>query len=177
MIGEGPDRARIESLVREYRLIDPVRLLGWLDQQETARWLAGAQSFVFPSLREFGVGVVLEAMAAGTPTVVVREGGIKDFVRDNFNGITTDNNSQALADALERVLELEDMDGLRERARRTAKSLNVASQTRRMLEVYAKAMQKQRAIPDITGVPGSSGIEFSDSHADLESAAFTQLAF
>ena len=177
ILGEGDLRPTLEAQIKQQGLEGLVELPGNVETDEVARYFAAADFFAFASPNETQGLVVLEAMAAGTPTVVVREGGIKDFVRDNFNGITTDNNSQALADALERVLELEDMDGLRERARRTAKSLNVASQTRRMLEVYAKAMQKQRAIPDITGVPGSSGIEFSDSHADLESAAFTQLAF
>ena len=84
VIGDGPDRARMESLVDEYRLGDQVRLLGWLPQPESARWLSSAQCFVFPSLREFGGGVVLEAMASGLPSIIVDYGGPADLMDASY---------------------------------------------------------------------------------------------
>jgi glycosyltransferase involved in cell wall biosynthesis len=48
--------------------------------------MRNAQAFVFPSLREFGGGVVLEAMACGLPSIIVDYGGPAELV-DTTSGI------------------------------------------------------------------------------------------
>jgi glycosyltransferase involved in cell wall biosynthesis len=80
IVGDGPDRPALEALVRQLRLEGQVRFLGWLDQVSLARELSQAQVFTFPSLREFGGGVVLEALASGLPAVVVDYGGPGELV-------------------------------------------------------------------------------------------------
>jgi phosphatidylinositol alpha-1,6-mannosyltransferase len=80
IIGDGPRRSHLEGLARDLGLQDRVRFLGWLEQREVARELASSQAFVFPSLREFGGGVVLEAMASGLPSIVVDYGGPGELV-------------------------------------------------------------------------------------------------
>jgi glycosyltransferase involved in cell wall biosynthesis len=80
IIGDGPQRSSLEALARELGLEHRVRFLGWLTQSEVARELSLSQAFVFPSLREFGGGVVLEAMAMGLPPIVVDYGGPGELV-------------------------------------------------------------------------------------------------
>ena len=80
VIGDGPERGRLEALATELGLADRVRFAGWLPQKELAAELGRSQAFVFPSLREFGGGVVLEAMARGLPCVVVDYGGPGELV-------------------------------------------------------------------------------------------------
>ena len=80
IIGDGPYRAHLESMVRESGLEERVRFSGWLDHQVMARELIQSQAFVFPSLREFGGAVVLEAMALGLPAIVVAYGGPGELV-------------------------------------------------------------------------------------------------
>lgn len=80
IVGDGPDRERLESLTREFGLSGNVRFLGWLDQQSLAAELGHSQAFVFPSLREFGGGVVLEAFSRGLPAIVVDYGGPGELV-------------------------------------------------------------------------------------------------
>jgi glycosyltransferase involved in cell wall biosynthesis len=79
--GEGPERPRLERMARE-RGLPGVRFLGWLDQRALAQELQKAQAFVLPSLKEFGGGVILEAMAAALPCVVVDYGGPAELVAD-----------------------------------------------------------------------------------------------
>ena len=78
IIGEGPERERLERMAAENQL--NVRFAGWLSQNELARQSRESQAFVFPSLREFGGGVVLEAMASGLPSIVVDYGGPGELV-------------------------------------------------------------------------------------------------
>lgn len=75
IIGEGPQRNDLERQVREYGLDSSVRFLGWLEQKDLGQYLRSAQAFVFPSLKDFGGGSVLEAMASGLPPIVVDYGG------------------------------------------------------------------------------------------------------
>ena len=80
VVGDGPERGRLEAIARDLGLGDRVRFLGWVDQRSLAGELRAAQAFVFPSLREFGGGVVLEALASGLPAVVVDYGGPGELV-------------------------------------------------------------------------------------------------
>jgi glycosyltransferase involved in cell wall biosynthesis len=57
-------------------------LLGFVDNRQLHAELGRAQAFVFPSLREFGGGVVLEAMACALPCLVVDYGGPGELVSD-----------------------------------------------------------------------------------------------
>jgi glycosyltransferase involved in cell wall biosynthesis len=75
IVGEGPERARLEALVEKHRLGSCVELLGWKSQREVGELMRGADVFAFPSIRELGAGVVIEAMACGLPCVVVDYGG------------------------------------------------------------------------------------------------------
>ncbi|MFO0875784.1 MAG: glycosyltransferase [Gemmataceae bacterium] len=83
ILGDGPERGRLESLVATHGLEQCVRFAGWLSQAEVGQELRRSQAFVFPSLREFGGAVVLEAMAAGLPCVVADHGGPGELINED----------------------------------------------------------------------------------------------
>jgi glycosyltransferase involved in cell wall biosynthesis len=60
-----------------------VTFVGFVDHKKLQERLHQAQAFVFPSLREFGGGVVIEAMACGLPPIVVNYGGPGELVTDD----------------------------------------------------------------------------------------------
>ena len=74
-VGDGSERERLEKCARELNLQHDVVFLGM--RQDVAQLLHCFDAFVLSSLSEGLPMSVLEAMAAGTPTVVVREGGIR----------------------------------------------------------------------------------------------------
>jgi glycosyltransferase involved in cell wall biosynthesis len=80
VVGDGPQRGALEQQIGRHGLEANVQISGWVDQPSLARMLGSAQTFVFPSLREFGGGVVLEALAKGLPSVVVDYGGPAELV-------------------------------------------------------------------------------------------------
>ena len=92
IVGDGPERRRLEAQARALGIADRVRFAGKLRRDETLRLLLGTDLLVHPSLHESGGLVCIEAMAArrpvlcldwGGPAVVVAEGtGIRVPVDD-----------------------------------------------------------------------------------------------
>jgi glycosyltransferase involved in cell wall biosynthesis len=80
IVGDGPERGRLETLIKQQRLENNVQLLGHVDQRRLSQEFARSQVFAFPSVREFGGGVVLEALASGLPAIIVDYGGPAELV-------------------------------------------------------------------------------------------------
>ncbi len=83
LIGDGPSRPAIEELIAEHDLGGCIQLTGALDQEEVAARMREADVFVFPSVRELGAGVVVEAMASGLPCIVADSGGPGNLVAED----------------------------------------------------------------------------------------------
>jgi glycosyltransferase involved in cell wall biosynthesis len=128
LIGEAADRAYVEGLKRqaeELRVADRVRFVPPVPQAELARWMAESRAFVLPSLSE-GLGrVALEAMAAGTPVIASRVGGIVDLIRHGETGYLVGPGDEAgLAEEIVRVAAWgEEVAAVCRRARELATSL------------------------------------------------------
>jgi glycosyltransferase involved in cell wall biosynthesis len=75
IVGEGPERARLEMLVSELGLAGRVRFAGWMPRESLLGAMAASDVFIFPSLRDGGGLVVVEAMAAGKPVICLDLGG------------------------------------------------------------------------------------------------------
>jgi glycosyltransferase involved in cell wall biosynthesis len=73
--GDGPERERLQALIADHSLEECVQLIGQKTQAEVGQLMQSADIFAFPSIRELGAGVVVEAMACGLACVVVDYGG------------------------------------------------------------------------------------------------------
>ncbi|MGL4238531.1 glycosyltransferase family 4 protein [Tabrizicola sp.] len=80
IIGDGPERPRIEAMVREAGAGDRVIFEGTRSQADVAAAMRDCDAFVFPSIRELGAGVVIEAMASGILCIVTDYGAPGDLV-------------------------------------------------------------------------------------------------
>ncbi|MCK5797290.1 MAG: glycosyltransferase, partial [Deltaproteobacteria bacterium] len=78
IVGEGPERAGLETLIRSLDVGARVHLLGY--QDDVGRWLAAFDCFAMSSRTEGLPLVLLEAMARGLPTVCTAVGGIRAAV-------------------------------------------------------------------------------------------------
>jgi glycosyltransferase involved in cell wall biosynthesis len=86
IIGDGPERKKLEVLVRKLNLADRIHFLGELPHWEAMEQLARCDIFCLPSWQE-GFGVVyLEAMAFGKPVIACRGEGIDGVIVDGENG-------------------------------------------------------------------------------------------
>lgn len=105
LVGDGPERERLEEMVRKSGLAAAVSFRGALPHDEALKEMRAAEIFVCPSLAE-GLGIVfLEAQAQGIPVIGTRVGGIPDVIQDEQTGLLTPpNNPEALAAAIDRLM-------------------------------------------------------------------------
>lgn len=82
IVGDGPQRRSLELHARALGVAERVHFTGKVPQSEVGEQFRRASVFAFPSLREFGGAVVIEAMACGLPAVVVDYGGPGEHVTD-----------------------------------------------------------------------------------------------
>lgn len=80
IIGDGPELPKLRQLAVDLKIADRVEFPGWVEHSQLADRLRRAQVFGFPSVREFGGGVVLEAMALGLVPVVLDYAGPAELV-------------------------------------------------------------------------------------------------
>jgi glycosyltransferase involved in cell wall biosynthesis len=75
LIGDGPEKGRLEALARKLQLGDSVRLLGNLPREQALEKMAACDVLLNPSLHDSGSFVCAEAMAAGVPVICLDLGG------------------------------------------------------------------------------------------------------
>jgi glycosyltransferase involved in cell wall biosynthesis len=100
IIGDGPQRARLEKRVQDEGLAATVRFAG--NQDNVAEWLNGLEFFTLPSFGDEGVPQgIMQAMACGLAVVSTPVGAIEEAVQRGRTGMIVEpRNAQALADAL-----------------------------------------------------------------------------
>lgn len=75
MVGDGPMLPGLRAQAEALGVSDAVTFHGWMDHGAVQDVLAASDLLAFPSIREFGGGVVLEAMALGVPPLIVDYAG------------------------------------------------------------------------------------------------------
>ncbi len=115
LIGDGPARGEVEQLVDALALRARTEIRGACTSEEVAAELGRADVFVLASIRDStgrmeGIPVALmEAMAAGVPVVATRLSGIPELVSADTGMLVEPNDSRALAEAIERLLDDRDL--------------------------------------------------------------------
>jgi glycosyltransferase involved in cell wall biosynthesis len=87
VLGDGPDRPRLEALARRLGLGDAVEFRGHVPHAEKVRLLWECHLLLNPSPKEGWGLTVIEASACGVPVVAARSPGLVDSVRDGDAGI------------------------------------------------------------------------------------------
>ena len=121
VLGDGPQMPMLQRMVSDGGLAPGVRLHGWVDQAKLAEKVGDAQVFAFPSVREFGGGAVIEAMAMGLVPLVVDYAGPSELVTDGTGFRIPIGPRESIVTALRDVLmrlaaDPRDLDGMRRRA-------------------------------------------------------------
>jgi glycosyltransferase involved in cell wall biosynthesis len=132
IVGDGPERPRIERCCRDLGLTGLVTFTG--QQDNVSPYYGIADVFVLPSHSEGCPNVLLEAMAAGVPVVATEAGGIPETVTNGKDAILVKTQDRdGLASATARILK--DAD-LRDRLISAAREVV----TRKTPEAYFKSI-------------------------------------
>lgn len=146
LVGDGPHRHNLE----QYFAGTPTYFVGYLRGKELASAYASADVFIFPSRTETLGLVLLEAMAAGTPVVAARSGGIPDIVTDGVNGYLFDPRDEGGAiGATQRLFaHPQEREILRQNARTEALRWGWGAATQQLVRYY-QSIVKARSLPSV----------------------------
>jgi len=103
VVGDGPERSRLEELAKSLGIKEEVSFCGMVSHAEAMQKLRSADVLVFPSVREFGGGVVFEALAVGAVPLVADFGGPGDTITADIG------RKVALTDERDMVAQIEEI--------------------------------------------------------------------
>ena len=162
VLGFGPEQDALEAQAARLGVTDQVRFHGKVPHPEVGALLRGADLLLSPSVREFGGGVVLEAMAMGVVPVVVSFGGPAELISPSSGiGLRMQPRAGVVADMQATLDRLASDPGQlaamsRAAVRRIRRWFTWPAKAQQMLEVYRWVLGQRPGKPDF-------GLPFPDS--------------
>lgn len=135
MVGDGPMLPALQAMAAN----TGIRFHGWLKHDKVQDVLGACDLFGFPSVREFGGGVVLEAMALGVPPLVVDYAGPGELVNPERGYKVPLSSRETIVLELRRRLReiVDDRSGLAEKGRQARAWVEATSTWTRRAEQVA----------------------------------------
>ena len=110
IIGDGPEKSNLDSMVKNMRLEKKVYIVGRKSQSEVADYLAASDIFVLNTGYEGFSHLILEVMTAGVPVVTTTVGGNKEIIHQGENGFMVKYNDEFnLIEAIKTVWQVPEM--------------------------------------------------------------------
>jgi glycosyltransferase involved in cell wall biosynthesis len=107
IIGDGPEKKKLEELTKELNLEKNIKFLGFLENHnDVCALMKSSKVFILPSTREgFGI-VVIEANACGIPVVTInhKNNAARDLIEEGKNGFVCQLNEEEIAKRIIRIL-------------------------------------------------------------------------
>lgn len=102
LVGDGPERTRLEAMARTLGIDTKVRFTGYLEEKEVRERIDAASAVVMPSLWQEPFGyVALQAMQRARPVIASRAGALPELIEDGHTGrLVPPGNSVALSEAI-----------------------------------------------------------------------------
>lgn len=98
--GSGQEKQNLQSLIDKLDLCDKVKLVGYINREDTVDFFNVCDCFICSSKMETFGAVIIEALACGKPVAATRCGGPQSIINQT-NGVFSEiENSQSLADAM-----------------------------------------------------------------------------
>ena len=152
MVGDGPQLPELTALAQELKVQHCVRFHGWLSHAQVLEMMSRSDFMALPSVREFGGGVVVEAMARGAVPVAANYAGPSELVDDD-TGIrvpfeTADSLVEGMRQAIGRLVDKPDAllrmaAAAQDKVRR---DLTWQAKAEQIVAVYERILQRR---PDI----------------------------
>lgn len=146
LVGDGPERGRLERLVASLGLRDRVHFLGFHRGQDVVDILTTADFFVSASKTENLPMTFLEAMAAGLPIVAVRARGVPEIVEHQGNGLLVEpDDALAFARAMRRLAEhLKEREAMGRRSCELVKRYDSRRVVAELEDIYSQVLATRK---------------------------------
>ena len=164
IVGRGPLQDLLEQQVTQLGLDGKVTFMGV--RRDVPALLAAADGFVLSSAWEGMPNVVMEAMAAGTPVVATRVGGVPELVDPGRSGfLAPPEDPVALAGSMRQLMLLPDWQrkamGLHGRQHVTTR-YGMGAMAERWIHLYEELLIAQGVAPQLPAKPAIAGTKGSE---------------
>ncbi len=106
IIGDGPEKKNLESMIQNLELERKVKLTGAISREELLEYLCEASLFILNTAFESFSFQVVEAMNAGVPVITTNIGNLAEIIENNKEGILIEpNNKPQILSAIKRIEE------------------------------------------------------------------------
>ena len=93
--GEGPEKENIQNIIKDNKLEDRVKLLGFLNKEQMTEYTRKCKFVVVPSIwYENCPYSILETLAIGKPVIGAKIGGIPELISHDENGFVYNTQSE-----------------------------------------------------------------------------------
>jgi glycosyltransferase involved in cell wall biosynthesis len=145
IVGDGPEREKLESLVVHLSITSQV--IFWGFQENVTSFLLNADAFVLPSFSEgFSISLV-EAMLCGLPCIVTNQGGPPEIIQEGRTGFLIDPNSKfELEQKMEKILFMskDEREEIGRAAKIDAERYSVENYVDRLVGIYSQLLRENR---------------------------------
>ncbi|MDJ0734017.1 MAG: glycosyltransferase [Nostocaceae cyanobacterium] len=106
LVGDGPLRSEIESMIARFGLENHVEIIGWASNSEVKQQILNSRAMVLSSFAEGLPVVIMEALALGRPVITTHVAGVPELVEDRKCGwLVTPGSVEALTVAMRTALQ------------------------------------------------------------------------
>ncbi len=149
IVGDGPEKKNLMEQAKRLGISDTVNFTGWINQSETFSHYSNSDIFCFPSIREFGGAVVLEAMACGLPCIVINYGGIGEYVTEKtgfkIDPVSNEYITDELVNKIEFLIKNKEQQNMMSRESiKRAKEFQWSSKAQNLIGIYNELINKSR---------------------------------
>ncbi len=146
IVGDGPEHGRLTALAAELGVAERVEFVGARPNHEMPALLNSADLAVIPSLMEATSIAALEAMACGLPVAASAVGGLPEIIDDGVGALFEPADPAALAAAVLRLLQRDDLPDLgKEGRRRVVEYWSLERMVKRHIEIYDELLDEKKA--------------------------------
>ena len=144
IVGDGPDKESYEKLVKNYNLEDNVIFTGKVSWEDMPYYYHVATIFTTASKSETQGLTVIEAMAANTVPLCIKDEAFQSMVTDELNGLFFETEEEYIKQVIKLYEDKKELQYLNKQARIQAEHYGSKNYADRALEVYERAIKEKK---------------------------------
>ena len=136
MIGEGPDKEKLERIIQSLSSVDCIELIPKANQEKLFEYICSSWIGIGPALTEFNPNFILECLSFGKPVLLSRENGLSVKLPEEFLFDPSDENE--LAEKMSKLFE----PAAYQEALETVSKLELNQSWEKVIEAHMKLINK-----------------------------------